>query len=361
MEEAIDLFTCTEIARGLKWKDDTTEHIREVFLREKINKQFIETQAPRNTVKFGTTEVIPPRNLKYEQMKRECEPSIRVTMPRPILKMRTKRAGTSEKLGPAIPSTEQNSHREKLVELFCRCYALCNLPLSQFKRDNPYESLERLSEGIKKAFKVKDECYKYAKAVQMSRHSNMLQASEVGKETKQEASDPQLVERLQEAKWENAELTMTNAELSAKVEQLTAANAKQEIQLTEMAARQQTERRSLEQLNSEHEALTEWCVAFFTRFKELEEQAQSLQTVRDDNAIKIDTLTRQVLRSAKLESQLESLRRSHDQTTRKLRRRESEIEKARASVQQMRASLQHGGGGRKLLCSLANTNTKTLV
>ncbi|GAV54453.1 hypothetical protein ZYGR_0AL01850 [Zygosaccharomyces rouxii] len=174
VEEAIDYFTCMEIGKSIEQKAAKTKKLDEETLSNEIIGQFTKLQAPKGNVKFGDKEiVIFNENDSIGHSKKVNPPVHNGIKPLPILK---NNKNCENDIGYADSVRQKSSQQERLFEVFRRCYTLCNIPMNQFDENNPFKSLKRLCEGIRKAFKAKDECYKYIRHEEKRKHSQ-----EVGK------------------------------------------------------------------------------------------------------------------------------------------------------------------------------------
>ncbi|GAV49541.1 hypothetical protein ZYGR_0P01850 [Zygosaccharomyces rouxii] len=314
VEEAFDYFTCMEIGKSIEQKAAKTKKIDEETLSNEIIGQFSKLQAPKGNVKFGDKEIVIFNEDERIGHSMKANSSVdNVILPLPILKISQKGASDIKYMEP---DNKMATQQERLFEVFRRCYTLCNLPMSQFDENNPFKSLKKLCEGIKKAFKAKDECYKYIRyeenrrlsqeirklkdtiqELKDDRHNSLvlLQINKLQKhnnEYRNEIKD--LTAQVTSTNYENSELRSNISELQTTKNQLmeklgTALarsvelenNQEEKIELTKQNTKLNNDHGKL---NDEHERLTK-------KYESLEEEYTKVTHSNESLTAKVDALT----------------------------------------------------------------------
>ncbi|CAR30882.1 ZYRO0E04708p [Zygosaccharomyces rouxii] len=314
VEEAFDYFTCMEIGKSIEQKAAKTKKIDEETLSNEIIGQFSKLQAPKGNVKFGDKEIVIFNEDERIGHSMKANSSVdNVILPLPILKISQKGASDIKYMEP---DNKMATQQERLFEVFRRCYTLCNLPMSQFDENNPFKSLKKLCEGIKKSFKAKDECYKYIRyeenrrlsqeirklkdtiqELKDDRHNSLvlLQINKLQKhnnEYRNEIKD--LTAQVTSTNYENSELRSNISELQTTKNQLmeklgTALarsvelenNQEEKIELTKQNTKLNNDHGKL---NDEHERLTK-------KYESLEEEYTKVTHSNESLTAKVDALT----------------------------------------------------------------------
>lgn len=286
LEEAFDYFTCMEIGRSIEKKAAKSGKIDEETLSNEIIAQFAKTQAPKGKVKFGDTKVTHFREDEVSDPSKKLDlPVTKLSMPPPILKI-TQQDQLREQ--PAEADTQTSGHQVKLLEVFRRCYTLCNIPMGQFDENNPFKSLKNLCDGIRRAFKAKDECYKYVRHEQNRKHSqeikNLQDLIQGPSNNNHDPLTSMQINRLQELIDEykdeirdlTAQVTSANYEMSG----LRSNNASLQTTKNNMTERLESAFPQLDQLENyqrQNIELIRERTELSTRHQELEQQHKSLQ------------------------------------------------------------------------------------
>lgn len=333
VEDAIDYFTCMEIGKIIEQKAIRTEKVSEETLSDEVIGQFSTLQAPKGNVKFGDEEiVIFNEDESIEHVKR-VNSSIRNDIkPRPILKNAQGYQTDVKYVGADI---HESSQQERPFEVFRRCFALCNIPLSQLEDNDPLKALKELCEGIRKAFKAKDECYKYVRREEKRRHFKEIGQlkdfiQNLKEQNRSNFSETVLVNKLQEqvegykkeindltaqitsTTHENSALLSSNAELQTArnrlMEKLESAclrsrqlenDQEEKIELVKQNMKLNSEHGKF---NAEHERLTE-------KYRSLEQEYGTVSQYNHELAAQVDSLTKN---AHKLTNDYRELKLAHD-------------------------------------------------
>lgn len=318
VEDAIDYFTCLEIGKIIEQKAIKAEKLNEETLPDEVIGQFSTLQVPKGNVKFGGEDiVIFNEDDSIEHVKRVNSSTHNDIKLRPILKNIQEYQADVKYVGADI---HESSQQEGPFEVFRRCFALCNIPLSQLEDNDQFKTLKKLCEGIRKAFKAKDECYKYVRREEKRRYFKEIGRlkdfiQNLKEHNKSNFSETVLVNKLQEqdegykkeindltvqitsTTHENSALLSSNAELQTArnklMEKLESVclrsrqlenDQKEKIELAKQNMRLNSE---YGKFNAEHERLIE-------KYRSLEQEYATVSRSNHELAAQVDSLTKNV-------------------------------------------------------------------